>query len=429
MTFDTILQIIMVVAMVALSGFFSSAETALTTVNRIRVQARAEEGEAKAKILLKVLDSPSKMLSTILIGNNIVNMAASSLMTTLTIKLFGSVFVGLTTGMLTLSILLFGEITPKTLASLEAEKIALSYAASIHALTVVMSPLVWLVGILGNTILRMMHVDPDHHSSPVTEREIRTLVAAGEEDGALENEERLMIDNVFDFGDSYAKDVMVPRIDMTMVDVHATLDELMEIFRQDMHTRFPVYENDTDNVIGVINIKDIILLSRDQPFSIRDILRDAYFTYEFKRTADLLIDMRRSQTNIAIVLDEYGSTSGLVTLENLLEEIVGEIRDEYDQDEKEDIVEILPGREYKALGAARISDINETLSLSLYSEDNESIAGYIIEKLDRLPPQVGDSVIPAAGVRLVVDETEKNRIEAVHIWLDEPDRNLEETKS
>ncbi|MBR2528118.1 MAG: HlyC/CorC family transporter [Blautia sp.] len=419
----------MVVAMVALSGFFSSAETALTTVNRIRVQARAEEGEAKAKILLKVLDSPSKMLSTILIGNNIVNMAASSLMTTLTIKLFGSVFVGLTTGMLTLSILLFGEITPKTLASLEAEKIALSYAASIHALTVVMSPLVWLVGILGNTILRMMHVDPDHHSSPVTEREIRTLVAAGEEDGALENEERLMIDNVFDFGDSYAKDVMVPRIDMTMVDVHATLDELMEIFRQDMHTRFPVYENDTDNVIGVINIKDIILLSRDQPFSIRDILRDAYFTYEFKRTADLLIDMRRSQTNIAIVLDEYGSTSGLVTLENLLEEIVGEIRDEYDQDEKEDIVEILPGREYKALGAARISDINETLSLSLYSEDNESIAGYIIEKLDRLPPQVGDSVIPAAGVRLVVDETEKNRIEAVHIWLDEPDRNLEETKS
>lgn len=416
------IQAVTIVLMILLSAFFSSAETAMTTVNRIRIQALIEQGDKRAIILDKVISNSSKMLSTILIGNNIVNISASSLVTTLTIQVFGNVYVGAATGVLTLIILLFGEITPKTLASLHAEKIALSYAKIIYFLTVILTPVVFIVGKLGNSVMFFLRVDPNAKANPMTEHELRTLVNVSQEDGVIEREEKQMIYNVFDFGDSAAKDVMIPRIDMTFVDINSTYDELMEIFRKDMHTRFPVYEENTDNIIGIINIKDLILYPKNQEFSIQKILREPYFTYEYKRTADLMVEMRKASVNLAIVLDEYGSTAGLVTLEDLLEEIVGEIRDEYDEDEEEDLKEIQPGKEYIALGSAKLDDINEALSIHLESEDYDSVGGYIIEQLDSLPSQ-GQSVTLENGIRLVVDELDKNRIEAVHIWLPETSDN------
>ena len=238
----------------------------------------------------------------------------------------------------------------------------------------------------------------------------------------IENEEKKMIYNVFDFGDSAARDVMIPRIDMTFVNVDSTYEELMEIFREVMHTRFPVYEDNTDNVIGIINMKDLLVYPKDQTFSILKILREPYFTYEYKATADLMIEMRKASVNLAIVLDEYGATTGLVTLEDLLEEIVGEIRDEYDEDEVEDIKEIQPGREYVVQGSAKLDDINEALGTQLESEDYDSIGGYIIEQLDSLPSE-GQSVTLENGTRLVVDLLDKNRIELVHIWLPEKSEN------
>ncbi len=412
------IQAVTIVLMILLSAFFSSAETAMTTVNRIRIQALMEQGDKRAIILDKVISNSSKMLSTILIGNNIVNISASSLVTTLTIQVLGNVYVGATTGALTLIILLFGEITPKTLATLHAEKIALSYAKIIYFLTIILTPVVFIVGKLANGVMYLLRVDPNAKANPMTEHELRTLVNVSQEDGVIEREEKQMIYNVFDFGDSTAKDVMIPRIDMTFVDINATYDELMEIFREDMHTRFPVYEENTDNIIGIINIKDLILYPKNQEFSIQNILREPYFTYEYKRTADLMVEMRKASVNLAIVLDEYGSTAGLVTLEDLLEEIVGEIRDEYDEDEEEDLKEIQPGKEYIALGSAKLDDINEALSIHLESEDYDSVGGYIIEQLDSLPSQ-GQSVTLENGIRLVVDELDKNRIEAVHIWLPE----------
>ena len=412
------IQAVTIVLMILLSAFFSSAETAMTTVNRIRIQALMEQGDKRAIILDKVISNSSKMLSTILIGNNIVNISASSLVTTLTIQVLGNVYVGAATGALTLIILLFGEITPKTLAALHAEKIALSYAKIIYFLTIILTPVVFIVGKLANGVLYLLRVDPNAKANPMTEHELRTLVNVSQEDGVIEREEKQMIYNVFDFGDSTAKDVMIPRIDMTFVDINATYDELMEIFREDMHTRFPVYEENTDNIIGIINIKDLILYPKNQEFSIQNILREPYFTYEYKRTADLMVEMRKASVNLAIVLDEYGSTAGLVTLEDLLEEIVGEIRDEYDEDEEEDLKEIQPGKEYIALGSAKLDDINEALSIHLESEDYDSVGGYIIEQLDSLPSQ-GQSVTLENGIRLVVDELDKNRIEAVHIWLPE----------
>lgn len=405
-----------VLVMVLLSAFFSSAETSLTTVNRIRIQSLVEQGNKKARVLEKVIADQGRMLSTILIGNNIVNMAASALMTTLTIEVLGNTFVGIATGILTLVILLFGEITPKTLASIHSEKLALSYARVIYWLMTVLTPIVFLIGKLSNGIMFLMGVDPDAKTNTMTEHELRTLVNVSQEDGVIEREEQQMIYNVFDFGDSTAKDVMIPRIDMTFVDITSTYDELLAIFKEDMHTRFPVYEDNTDNILGIINIKDLLLYPSDKQFSLREILREPYFTYEHKATAELMIEMRKASVNLAIVLDEYGSTAGLVTLEDLLEEIVGEIRDEYDVDEEEDVKEVQPEIEYIALGSAKLDDVNDILNIHLNSEEYDSIGGYIIENLDKLPT-LGESVTTADGIRLVVDQIDKNRIELVHIWL------------
>ena len=419
-----IFQAITVLILIALSAFFSSAETSMTTVNKIRIQALSEQGDRRAIILEKVISDSPKMLSTILIGNNIVNMSASSLMTTLTIRVFGNVYVGIATGILTLLILIFGEITPKNLATIHSEKFALAYARVIYGLTVFLTPVVFIVNKITDCVLALFHVDPNAKANSMTEHELRTLVNVGQKEGVIESEEKQMIYNVFDFGDSAAKDVMIPRIDMTFIDVDSTYQELMDIFKEDMHTRFPVYEDNTDNVIGIINIKDLLLYPENEPFSIRKILREPYFTYEYKRTTDLMMEMRKASVNLAIVLDEYGSTAGLVTLEDLLEEIVGEIRDEYDEDEEEPIREIQPGREYEVLGSAKLDDVNEALGTKLESEDYDSVGGYIIEQLDCLPRE-GESVTLEDGMHLVVDELDKNRIELVHIWLPEHKENPE----
>ena len=191
----------------------------------------------------------------------------------------------------------------------------------------------------------LLSVDPDARPNQVTEKEIRTMVSAGEQEGIIENEEKEMINNVFDLDDSVAKNVMIPRIDMVFIDVNDSYERLLEVFRKYMHTRYPVYENDTENVIGTINIKDLLAADPGEGFQIRSILREAFFTYEYKNIADLLVEMRRDSVSLAIVLDEYGSTAGLITLEDLLEEIVGEIRDEYDKDEMEEIRTVTEGTE------------------------------------------------------------------------------------
>lgn len=410
------IQLIVLFILLLLSAFFSSAETAMTTVNKIRIMSLADDGNKRAKTLMKIIDDPGKLLSTILIGNNIVNLSASSLATTWTTRVFGNAFIGVATGVLTLLVLLFGEITPKTMATLSAEKFSLTYAPTIYTLMKILTPVIFLVNKLSSGVLFLLHVDPNARQNTMTEQELRTIVDVSHEDGIIEKEERQMIYNVFDFGDSQAKDVMVPRIDMSFVSVDATYDELLAIFREDGYTRYPVYEKTTDTIIGIINMKDLLLRDPSESFSVRSILRDPYFTYEYKSTADLLMEMKEYAVNLVIVLDEYGATAGMITLEDLLEEIVGEIRDEYDEDEEEDYQEIIAQREYTARGSAKLDDLNERIGLHLESDDYDSIGGYIIEQLDRLP-NPGESCITDDGLKLVVDEIEKNRIELVHIYI------------
>lgn len=420
-----IAQIISLLVLLALSSFFSSSETALTTVNKIRMRTLSENGDKKAERVLRITNDSGKMLSAILIGNNIVNLSASSIATSLAIRYFGSVGAGIATGILTILILIFGEVTPKTMATLEADRLALKCAGVIEVIMFLLTPAIFVINRLSMGVLFLLHIDPNASSKLMTEEELRTIVDVGQESGVIEHEERNMIHNVFDFGDSEAKEVMIPRIDMTFVQADSTYDELIDIFREDKFTRLPVYEESTDNVIGIINMKDLLLYDNDKEhFSIRDFLREPYFTFEHKNTADLFIEMRQSSISLAIVLDEYGVTAGLITLEDLLEEIVGEIRDEYDADE-EDAITALNDREYMVLGSTHLDDVNDELGLHLESDDYDTIGGYCLGQLDHLPTK-NEIILTDDNTLLKIARVDKNRIEQVYIKL--PENNTQEAE-
>lgn len=419
-------QLIVLILLLMLSAFFSSAETALTTANKIRMRSLADEGDKRAKTVLRITDDSGKMLSAILIGNNIVNLSAASLTTTLAYRLGGSM-VAIANAALTVAILLFGEITPKTMASLHAEKISLAYAGIVNIFMKIATPVIFLINGLAKGVLILFRVDPNAKNNTMTETELRTIVDVSHEDGVIESEEKEMIYNVFDLGDAKARDVMVPRVHVTFADIDSTYDELIDIFREDKFTRLPVFKETTDNVVGTINMKDLLLFDNSKEFHIKDILREAYFTYEYKSISELLVEMRQASCNIAIVLDEYGETAGLITLEDILEEIVGEIHDEYDENE-EDFVKEISDKEYLIEGSTNLDDLNDRLGLSLESEDYDSLGGFIIEHLDRFP-EIGDTVVTEDGIRLTVETLDKNRIETVHMFLPElPEQQEEENE-
>lgn len=411
----SILQFVFLAILLLLSAFFSSAETALTTVNKIKMKNMADEGNKRAALVLSVTEDSSKMLSAILIGNNIVNLSASSLATTLAIRLLGSVGAGIATGILTILILIFGEISPKTMATLRANRISLRYVKIIHGLMVILTPVIFVINWLAMLFLKLLRVDPNNNEGAITEEELRTLVDVSHESGVIEGEEREYIHNIFDFTDATAKEIMIPRIDMTVVNVNWSYDKLLEVFREDMFTRLPVYEEDTDNIIGLINMKDMILAPKDENFSMKDYLRKVYFTYEQKNTSELFEEMRRERLSLAIVLDEYGAVAGMVTLEDLLEELVGEIRDEFDGDEVDDIIQI-NDREYDVLGSMNLEDLCDDLDLDFSSEDYDTIGGYLTGLFDHFP-QKGEIYVTGDGVILRVEDVDNKRITKVRLKL------------
>ena len=377
-----VIQIFILIVLLFLSGFFSSAETALTTVNLIRIRALAEEGDKRASRVLSIHEKHSKMLSTVLIGNNIVNISASSLATSLTIRVLGSYAVGITTGILTLLVLLFGEIVPKNWAMINAEKLSLAYSSIIQSLMWVLTPIIFVVDGLSHLIFKLFRIDPDANKNQITENELRTYLDVSHEDGVIESEEKKIIYNIFDFNDAVAKDIMIPRINMVSADINSSYKQVFDLFKESMYTRIPIYEDSEDNIIGLINVKDFLLVTDKRSFNIREnnLLRRAYYTYEYKKTSDLLDELREESTNVVFVLNEYGATVGMITLEDLLEEIVGEIRDEYDEDEKMQIqpVEGEP-RTWLVEGGMKLDDINDRLGTDFDSEDYDSIGGLIIE--------------------------------------------------
>lgn len=415
-------RIITLFILLVLSAFFSSAETCLTTVNKMRMKSMADEKVKNARIVLKLIENRTKMLSAILIGNNIVNLTASSLTTSFAIQIaqksgfseMTSIITGAATGILTVLILIFGEIVPKTLATMSAEKLALTYAKPVYAVTTVLAPVAFLMNQISKGLLIILRIDTKKQPA-ITENELRTIVDVSHKEGVIESEERQMITNVVDFGDSLAKDVMVPKMDVAFANVKLSYNELVECYSVDKFTRMPVYSESRDNVVGIINLKDLFFYQGSKKdFSIADVMREPYFTYEYKKISELFFEMKKKSIPMAIVLDEYGSTAGMLTIEDLIEEIVGEIRDEYDANEEDEITK-LDDENYILLGVAKLDDIDKISGIKIESEDYDSIAGHVINLLDHFP-QAGESVSDQFA-RYTVLEAEKNHIDKVKLHL------------
>lgn len=416
-------SIIIIIILLILSAYFSSAETALTTVNKIRLRALAEEKNKAAKRVLKLIEEPSKMLSAILICNNIVNLSASSFSTAYAFSICQrmglhdstSLGAGIATGILTVLILIFGEITPKNMATRNAEKLSLFYSSSILFLTNLLTPIIFLVNQVARFIMFLMRVDTSKKTGGITEDELRTFVDVSHEEGVIESEERQMITNIVDFGDSLAKDVMIPRMDIAMVEANISYEELLTEFTENKFARLPVYEETIDNIIGIINLKDFVFYKGDKDtLDIKTLIREANVTYEYKNVAELFMEMRKDSIPMTIVLDEYGALAGLITIEDLIEEIVGELRDEYDTDE-EDEIQSISDTVYKVLGSTSLDDISETLHLPLESDDYDSIAGHVINLLQHFP-DVGETAEDDYGIYTVL-HVDGNRIDKIRLEI------------
>lgn len=410
---STIIQLITIILLILLSAFFSSAETALTTVNKFTLRSMADNGNKRAARVLKLISNSDKLISTILIGNNIVNISASALATTLTTNLFGSKAVGIATGILTLLILLFGEITPKTLAQNNSVKISILYVDVVRFLVYIFTPFVFIINKISHVIFWILRMDTNGSAKSITEDELITMVNVSEEEGVIENKEKEMITNVVDFGDSRVRDIMIPRTDVTMVPVTATYDELLKQYMEVPYTRLPVYKDSRDNVIGILHVKDLFFYKATHGinnFDVTNIVREPFYVYEFQKTNDLLANMKSSSNSIGIVLDEYGVCVGLISMEDLIEEIIGDIKDEYDDAEHNNIVKI-DDAHYSIDGGIKLDDLNDALDLDIESEDYDSIGGYIIQLLDHLP-SVGDTASDGV-ISCKVTKLDKNRVSRV----------------
>lgn len=414
-------SILVIIILLILSAYFSSAETALTTVNKIRMRSLAEEKNKSAKRVLKLVEDPSKMLSAVLICNNVVNLSASSFSTTYAFRICqrlglqdsASLGAGIATGILTVLILVFGEITPKNMATRNAEKLSLFYSRSILFITNLLTPVIFLVNQVARFLMFLMRIDTSKKSGGITEDELRTFVDVSHEEGVIESEERQMITNIVDFGDSLAKDVMIPRMDIAMVEANISYEDLLTEFTENKFARLPVYEETIDNIIGIINLKDFVFYKGDKDtLNIKSLIREAHVTYEYKNVAELFMEMRKDSIPMTIVLDEYGALAGLITIEDLIEEIVGELRDEYDTDE-EDEIQFVSESVYKVLGSTPLDDIAETLHLPLQSDDYDSIAGHVINLLQHFP-NVGETAEDEYGIYTVL-LVDGNRIDKIRL--------------
>ena len=414
---DIGIQILILIVLLLLSGFFSSSETALVAVSKIKIRTLAEEGSSRAKTLLKIFENESKMLSAILIGNNLVNTYAASIAATIAYS-FGGAAVSVATFLITFLILVFGEITPKTMATKNSEKLALMFGPIIMVLMKILTPAIWFVNLFSQVILRILGVNDKGSGTSMTESELRTIVDVSHEEGVIEKDEKEMINKVFDLGDAIARDVMVPRVYVVMADVKSSYEDLIQLFRQEKFTRIPIYEGNPDNIIGLVNMKDLLLYENLENFEIRKVLRKPYFTVENKKVSELLIEMKQSTFNLAIVLDEYGELAGIVSLEDIVEEIVGEVQDEYDAHEMENIKKI-DELTYDIKGFISLHDLNDELGLKLDSEDFDSIGGLVIDRLGRLP-DLNDEVRLENDILLQVQKINKNRIEEIRLKFPEP---------
>ena len=410
-------QIIILVTLLFMSAFFSASETSLMSLSKIRLRSMVDFGVKGAERVERAVSSSGKLLGSVLVGNNLVNIAMSSLATALAIKLAGDTggVIFATTAIVTIAILIFGEVTPKTYAAKNPERLAVLVVRPITFFVYLFRPIVFFINLITNLIIKLTGVEKSKAGYAITENELITMVNVSHEEGIIEAGEREMIHNVFDFSDNTAKDVMTPRMDMTSITVNATYSEVFQLFKAERFSRVPVYEENIDHIIGVLHFKDFVFSAVDnENFNVKDILRHPYFSYESKPTSELFAEMRKNSILLAIILDEYGGTSGLVSIEDLVEEIVGDIADE--DDEEDDEITALHQNEYLVDGSTKIDDFNELAGTNLESEEFDSIAGFVIGIMGRIPVPGEKAVFE--NISFVVEETDKNRLEKIRIQIE-----------
>lgn len=412
-----IIQIVLLIFLVMCSAFFSASETALMSISKIRVRHLVDAEVKGGKKLDLLLSDTDKLLSTILLGNNAVNIGASSLATSLAIGFWGDTGVGIATGLMTLIILIFGEITPKSLAVRFSEPISLKVAPFMLLLVKVLTPVVFILSKITGLFVRIFGGDPNYKKPSLTQDELKTIVNVSSEEGVIEDDEKELICNIFEFGELKVKDIMVQRMDIVAVPVTATYTEIVDIFKESKFSRLPVYEENLDNIVGLVFAKDLLFLDcNNEEFEITKIMRETYNTYEFLKVSDFFKEIQSKQNHIAIVYDEYGSVAGLVTLEDVIESVMGDIHDEYDDDEDSSIVKVSEN-EYMVMGYTKIEEFNEYFGCTIESEDCDSIGGFLTSLLGRLPEK--NEKLNLDTVEIVVADMEDTHVEKLKVVLSE----------
>ena len=413
-----IMNIISLIILLILSSLFSCSETAFLSVSKIKIRTLAEEGNKKAKLVESLLDNQDRLLSAILVGNNLVNIGASSLTTATIMAIFGdgAQTVAIATGVVTLCILIFGEITPKSLATQNADKLVFALAPFIRFVCIITKPVVFVLNIITGFIIKLLGGNQEHGPS-LTEEELKTIVTVGHEEGVLEKEEKEMIHNVFEFGETEIKEIMTPRIHVESLPEDCTYDELMNVYHDAQYSRYPIHDESFDEIIGVLNMKDLLFIDIDKEhFDVKKYMRETFVVYEFNQVNDVFASMRKEHATLAIVLDEYGVMSGIVTFEDIVEEIVGEIDDEYDAEEDEMIIS-LGENEYLIDGSLNLNEVNDEIDTHFESEDFESIGGLVLGEFSGVP-KIKDK-IEFPGVTIIIEKMHKNRIELLRLIIHE----------
>jgi len=406
------IELILIIFGVAGSAFFSSSETALTSLNVFKIRQMEENGVENSSIVRKLTDNIGKVLTTILIGNNIVNIVTTTLATIFFTDLFGASGAVISTVVLTLTILIFGEVTPKNIASSQSEKVALRVAKPIKFFDIIIKPMSFFLQAITNLLTKMI-IGEDHPSQDiVTEEDLKTIVDVSEEQGVINNEESEIINNVFDFGDSDVEDIMTARTNMEAIAVDMDDKDLRDFLKNCKHSRIPVYGKSIDNILGILHMKDIVaFIAEDKDLNIEEMIRPAFYVYDNMHIFDLFKSMRNENVSLAIVIDEYGGTSGIVTIEDIVEELVGEIEDEYDT-HLENIFKV-NDMEYLVNPSIHINDFNDYFDTGLEQIKNDSIGGYLIDRLGRIPKE--SDFIEEDGMVISVLQVNRYKLEMLKI--------------
>lgn len=423
-------QVVLIVLLVLLNAFFAASEMALVSLNKNRLTLLANEGNEKAILILKLLEEPSKLLATIQVGITLAGFLASASAATTISRRLSSVLAGLNvpgrdqialivvTIFLSYITLVFGELFPKRIAMQKSEVIAMLVIKPILFFSKFATPFVKLLTKSSNLLVRTFGIDLNNLEEKVSEEEIRMMINVGEENGVINETEKEMLDGIFKFDDTLAREIMTPRTNVFAIDIETDIEELLDKVLEEQYSRIPVYEEDTDNIIGILYMKDLFFHIRSgsiNDLEIKSLLRTPYFVPEIKNIDTLFKELQATKNHMAILIDEYGGFSGIVTIEDLIEEVMGNIFDEHDINEDE--IKLIDNNTYLVNGLVSIDDINESLHLDLPTENFDTIGGFVVSLLGTIPTEDDDGVIEYENVVFKIDKVSEKRIELLKIYV------------